>query len=375
MRLILLIPLITILSLDLHAQGEEVNTVGFTFLDYNFKLPDNFLSSKSIVVVTVPHKAGNTKERGDWKSFAELAHKQFRRMGIDAIGYYNSDDLMSGRDATITFSKSFKKRKVKNIIFLSQVSAVTNGVSSDQFVIVITPFNGDASLMTHGQQAWKTQSIELNRVFKILGNEVYKSEQAKTNFLITDLPELFNDTKMIYGRRFGVNCRDLKVDKLGIPKFKKIEIPEQKPDRPFNNLLEKEIAIYNAQVDVDNKKLAEIMKTYPFEYGLLEGESDDDFYREGFQYVLLSLNTSGVSMRQLLNYKMDYTETDYITIRATEYGSTLKSIPVNALVSKFYVRHLYTKDVYTGGKWDADQSWEDALRNFIRNIKDEFKID
>lgn len=375
MRLILLIPLITILSFDLHAQGEEVNTVGFTFLDYNFKLPNDFLSSKSIVVVSVPHKAGNSKERGDWKLFSELAHKQFRRMGIDAIGYYNSDDLMSGRDATITFSKSFKKRKVKNIIFLSRVPAATNGVSSDQFVIVITPFNGKASLTSHGQAAWKTQSSEYNRAFKILGNEVYKSEQPKTNFLITDLPELFSDTKMIYGRRFGVNCRDLKVDKLGIPKFKKIEIPEKKPGGPINNLIEKEIVIYNAQVDVNNEKLEAIMKTYPFEYGLLEGESDDDFYREGYQYVLLNLNTSGVSMRQLLNYKMDYTETDYITIRATDYGSTLKSIPVNALVNKFYVRHLYTKDVYTGAKWDADQSWEDALRNFIRNMKTEFKID
>jgi hypothetical protein len=375
MRIILLLPLIVLLSLDLQAQGEEVNTVGFKFLEYNFKLPNDFLSSKSIVVVSVPNKPGNSRERGDWKLFSELAHKQFRRMGIDAIGYYYLDDLMSGRDATITFSKSFKKRKVKNIIFISQVPANTNGVSSDQYVIVVTPFNGEASLTTHGQEAWRTQSSEFNRVFKILGNEVYKSEQPKTNFLITDLPELFSDTNMLYGRRFGVNCRDLKVDKLGIPKFKKIEIPEKKPGGAINSLVEKEIAAYNAQVDVDNKKLEDIMKTYPFEYGLLDGESDDDFYREGYQYVLLNLKTSGVSIRQLLNYKMDYTETDYITIRATDYGSTLKSIPVNALVNKLYVRHLYTKDVYTGGKWDADQNWDDALRNFIRNMKDEFKID
>ena len=359
--------LLTILcSFSLKAQNDDINTLGFHFLDYNFQLPEDFLSSKAVVFVTVPDKASST-ERGDWKSFSEVAHQKFRKMGIDAMGYYYQEDVNAGRDATITFAKSLQKRNVKNIIYLSQVA--------DQFIIVITPFNGKASFVDDNQKAWKTQATDLRQVFKTLGNEVYKSKQPKTNFLITDLPEFFTDVDMLYGRRFGVNCRDLKVDKLGIPMFIKIKIPKEVSANSDNKLLELELIKYNAQVEADNQKLADIMKTYPFEYGLLDAASDDDFYREGYQYVLLSLNTAGVSIRELLDFKMDYTETDYITIRATEYGSTLKSIPVNSRVHKYYVRHLYTKDVYAGAKWDADETWDDALRNFIRNMKDEFKID
>jgi len=361
-------------SLSVLAQEDKVNTAGFSFLDYKFELPEDLLSSKSIVIVSVPIQDKNTSERGDWESFSEIAHIQFRKMGIDAIGYYFIDDLKAGRDATITYAKSMKKRNVKNVILLNRRLIKINGAETERFVIIITPFNGKASYLNHGQQAWRTQSEDLEGAFKVLGKEVYKSSQPKTNFLITDLPELFTDTDMIYGRRFGVNCRDLKVDKLGVPKFRKVEIPESRPGGLINSNIEKEIMKYNTKVDSNNEQLENIMKDYPFKYEILDASTDDDFYREGFQYVLLKLNTTGVTIRELLDFKMDYTETDYITIKATEYGTTLQSIPVNARVNKFYVRHLYTKDVYTGRKWDADESWQDALRNFIRNMKDEFKI-
>lgn len=372
-RLILIFLFSTFLTVQ--AQEEVINTAGFRFLDYNFQLPKDFLSSKTVVFVSVPSKSKSTTERGDWKSISEEAHKQFRKMGIDAMGYYYIDDIKAGRDATITFTRALKKRNVKNIIFLNQVSQKNNDRETEQFVLVITPFNGEASLMDHGQKAWRVQSEDIENIFKVLGKEVYKSEQPKTNFLITDLPEFFNDTDMIYGRRFGVNCRDLKVDKLGIPKFKKIEIPEERPGGAVNVNIEKEIMKYNAQVDQDNLELEEIMKTYPFKYAILDAETDKEFSREGLQYVLLRMNTSAITIRELLNYEMDYSETDYITIKATEYGTTLKSLPVNTPVHKFYVRHLFTKDVYTGARWDADETWQEALQNFIRNMKDEFKID
>lgn len=362
-------------SASVFAQEELViNTAGFRFLDYKFQLPEDLLSSKSIVFVSVPPKTKNTTERGDWKAFSENAHLQFRKMGIDAIGYYYIDDLKAGRDASITFAKSIKKRNVKNIILLSQVLLKVKGKEANWFVIVITPFNGGATYMKNGQKAWKTQNKDIKKVFKVLGKEVYKSKQPKTNFLITDLPEFFTDTDMIYGRRFGVNCRDLKVDKLCIPKFKKIEIPKNRPGGLINKNVEKEIKKYNAQVDNNNAQLEKIIKDYPFEYRLSDAKTDDDFYREGFQYVLLKLNTSGVTIKELLNFKVDYTETDYITIKSTEHGTTLRSIPVNASVNKYYVKHLYTKDVYTGAKWDADETWQDALKNFIRNMKNEFNI-
>jgi hypothetical protein len=33
-----------------------------------------------------------------------------------------------------------------------------------------------------------------------------------------------------------------------------------------------------------------------------------------------------------------------------------------------------TGDVYLGTKWDADETMDEALKNYIQNFKDELKI-
>ena len=113
------------------------------------------------------------------------------------------------------------------------------------------------------------------------------------------------------------------------------------------------------------------MENYPFEYELVDySEGEQHLYRREFSYILMFLHSTGRNIRELLNYEIDYTETDYITLKTiTEELTTLEQIQVDALVFKFYIKQLVNKEIYLGTEWDADLTWEGALLNHISNFK------
>ena len=365
----------TLLGAAASAQEEEINIAGFRFLDYTADLPASLLDSRSAVLVSVPPKSRSTSERGDWKGLSTQMHQEFRKMGIDAVAYLNIEDVMSGMDATAAYSEFLNSRQIKNLILLSQVNLKIAGKESERVVVVITPYNGKKSFMSDGQQAWKDQDKDMEKVVKNLGRAVYRSKQEQKNFLITESPEFFTDVDILSKRRFPSFAVDLKIDKLAVPMYTKAEIPANKPGGIVNNNVEKEIEKYNAKVAGSNNVLKSAMQDYPFNYEMVAYDGDDKkLYNQGFQYVLLNLNTTGYTVRELLDYEVDKSETDYITMKVKDGKTVLRTIPVNAPIYKFYVKHLVTGDVYLGTKWDADETIDEALKNYIQNFRDELKI-
>ena len=92
-----------------------------------------------------------------------------------------------------------------------------------------------------------------------------------------------------------------------------------------------------------------------------------------YQYVIYRLKTAGVSIKQILDYEIEEGISDYITVKQNGGSTVLRNIPTEAPVYKYYIKHLRTQDVYVGTKWDADETWEEALTNFINNVKREFE--
>ena len=349
---------------------DEINIIGHKFLTFSRKLPSDFLSTKVAVILSVPPDPKQPSERGDWRKLAKTVHPHFRKMGIDAVAYYYSDDLNSGKDPRKYFLAEMDKRKVKNLILLSETNRVINGKTINQYVLVITTHAGKSELYRDGQNAWKMQASDLKSILVELGKDVYRDKQPKTNFMITDVPEFFTTTDIIRGKRIPTYSKDLKVDKLAVSLFQKLPIPENIPEGSLNEKIKQEIEAYNAQVDRDNERLKGIMATYPLKYEISDKYTDEDLYNAGFDYVLLRLHTTGATIKELLGFKIDKSETDYITVKS----NGIKRLSVNTPVHKYYVKHLYTKDIYVGGKWDADDSWEGALESFIENHLDALKV-
>jgi len=353
------------------AQVLGTNIESYRQLEFVDRIPKYLLTTKSAVFISYPNVPSNPPVRADWKKFAKEIHRMFKKIGIDAIGYYHMEDVVSGVDPAKVFAAELKQRQLKYLILIEKSETVQQDSLVENYRLIITAFNKKESFMANGQKALKMEYRSLDKLLNELAKEVYRSELKYANFLITDRPEFFTDAPIIKGRRIQTYAMDLKVEKLVVPRFARMDSIRSATADP-NKI--SSIQAYNRRVDAWNVELEIIMESYPLDYELTDLQSNEDIYRMGYQYALFRLHTTGKTIREMLNYPIDQSETDYISIKANNGGSMIKSIPVDAPVYKYYVKHVYTKDVYTGLKWDADLTWQEALRNFIFNMKDVLKL-
>lgn len=335
-------------------------------LDIQPHLPSYLQSRKTVVFVSVPQSQTDPNVRVDWKALSRKAHPAFNRMKIDAVAYYYLDDLFASPEAQESFAKEMEQREVKYILVLEQSAPNKAGVQS--YRITISGFNDAPTFISEKQKAWQSIGPDLDVLLSNMRKEMIRAEMERENYLVPDIPEFFTDASILKGKRIPTYATDLKVDKLVIPKFKKYE-PEDSAALDTKTL--QKIADYNAEVDRKNRRLEEIMLDYPLGYVLSDESSDAQVYNQGYQFVLLNVHGPGRTVREMLNYEIDPYETDYVTIQA---GSSLETLPVNAVVYKYYVKHVYTQDAYLGSRWDADLTWEQALQNFIFHMKDILKV-
>ena len=127
-------------------------------------------------------------------------------------------------------------------------------------------------------------------------------------------------------------------------------------------------------MDQYNKELASIMETYKYDFGFVDRTtSDKDLMIAGYAYVLRRLHTSGLEIKRLLNYDVDEEEEYYITVKMLNGKPTMRYIPIKAPVYKYYIKNLKTGNIYLGRDWDADETWQESLKNVIYNIGKELK--
>ena len=353
--------------------GQPVNPdlIGYKLLDYDFNyVPENILSGRSVVFVSVRNNDPN--DRGDWKEFAKEAHDYFYRIGIDPVAYYFIDDVKAGKDVTNAIINDLNKRMIKNLIFLDKDSRKSN----EYYTLIMTEFAGKENFLMHDQKAWVNHNDELNKVFINLFKSIGRKNMHKKNLLVLERPEFYRDTPIIRGKRFERYQSDLKLDKLAVPVFLTEQIPADYTENEINEYIAQELKEKNSRMEKYNEELQAIMDQYPYEYGILDvtGKSRDQLINEGYQYILLSINTAGKSVKQILDYEVDPNETDYVTVKSVNGEVTIETVPVKAPVHKFYVKHLFTGDVYLGTKWDADKTWQSALKNYITGMKIELNI-
>ena len=131
------------------------------------------------------------------------------------------------------------------------------------------------------------------------------------------------------GKRAEGFAQDLKLDKLAIPRFE----------------------------TADDSVLAQVMEPYPYEYDLVDPQiPEDELRQKGYQFILLNLHTQAANIRKMLGYQDQ------------------ANAPSGKPVYKYYVKHIYTGDVYLGNTWDADPNWRTALINHLRSMKQDMTI-
>ncbi len=371
-KIALIILLGCVLVKPTYAQEDEINVAGLVFLNYTGALPKTIRSGKTIVLV-------NTTKLIPEQTFGKIAepiineaHAVFTKAGIDVVGYYSTKQVFAGKDSQYGFSEAWKKREIKNILFISKVVYKKKKKEVTRFVLLATTFDGKPSIISNGQTGWKSQGKDFEKVLARINTAANK--YTRQNLLVNEQPEYFNDVKMVWGEHVEGYLTDLDFGKLAVPIFKTVEIPSPKPTGTINNLVAKQVEESNALNVKNNKALEEKIKNYDYKYELVFPEiSDVDLSKEGFSYVLLRLHAPGIDVKRLLNYSINEDQDTYSTQIYKDGKLIIRRIPANGLVYKYYIKHLRTGNIYLGPKWDADETWSEALEHMLYNVKVEMK--
>lgn len=331
--------------------------------NYNQEIPKGILSTRSVAFVWVDDE---DKDRTGWKGLSAEVHKAMVRTGTDVIGYYNIHDVFAGLETQRYFAEDMLKREVKNILMIEKQQGVIS--------LKVTAFNEKTDFMDNGQSAWKSENADLAKVLDDYRRAVGGSGQKRANFLITDHPEFYEDTRLIKKQRFEAFNPDLKLDKLAVPLFPTLKLPEANGAGPAGDEVVREIISYQQRWKVDSLELSNIMINYPFAYGIVDSDVDEKKLRaDGYQFILYALHTSGKVIHELLNYKSDKNVTDYITIKPSGDKPDLLTIKAHQPVYKYYIKHIFSGEIYLGEVWDAEENWQQALMNHINGIKSRIK--
>jgi len=297
------------------------------------QLPATLLTERSLVVMDWPLKpSGDFMVRGDWEKVAADVQKNLGLIGIDAIAYIHIHDWQASRESNSLFRQFFGKRQVKHVLVV--------GLREGLYEVSIQPITAPTTL-------WQTNGGSLSQMMYRLGREIQSAGHLRENFLPSDVPEIVTDVPFSSWSA-SLNFPDaIKRLKIGVAK---------------------------SANETDNIRLAELMAQYPFEYDLIDYTTDEDAFRKGYQFVLVSMSTSGESIKKLLNYKLTPGETHYMSTTSVEERIRLKAIPIDALVTKYYFRNTVNHEAYVGVDWDADVTWEQSLTNFLRNLRIAFRL-
>ncbi len=326
-------------------------------------IPKDLQLSKTIVIVSM--NDGDGTVRGDWKEFAREAHFYIKKLSIDAIQYIYVDDLIAGYDVKRSITEQMTKRDIKNILLLSKDNI--NG--RDQYIGVITSYNQKPTFISNNQTAWKSQTSDIEILFRNLARSIDLANITLENLLIIDTPEFYQGVDIIKGRRSETFNTDLRIDKIAIPLFEDLPSPENTTAQSKAEMLalvQKE----NEENLSRNRQLEQLMLKYPYKFEIVPYEYDEKkLLSKGFQFVLMSINSSGGNVKKLLNYDMGSDIKELITVTKDESGfASIKSIPIDGMVYKYYVKHINSGDIYLGEQWDGDDNWQSALRNHMTAI-------
>ena len=311
--------------------GESGNDLGIVSTN---TFPKEILYTKSAVLISAP--------KGEWKKMAAVLQPFLAEQGIDAIAYFSLEEILSGKAVQLSLAASLKRRGVKNLVTLS--------VSENEptYLMTIGDFKGEWNFYPKGSKRWVRRSSDLSVILEEIALLFKQGNYRRENMLILDQPEFFELGGVVEEKRVERYFSWLKTQKLAIPKI---------PDVEANvNSIEK-LALHNEDLSHTgflNDKLEEMLQAYPFPWGFVDAQnlSETEIARQGYTFMLYSLEGSEKFVKSLLQYQ-----------DAGQSGDDY--------VIKYYVKHLSNKNIYLGKTWDASPSKKEAFISFIESVKAE----
>jgi hypothetical protein len=292
-------------------------------------VPDKLLSTRSIVLYD------------DSYTEAELieAQKMFQQTGIDAVAYFSTNHVLAGPDPNKALTTYLINRAITYLIFFEK---------SKDYAFTFVPFNNTSGFASEGASAWKESHASLTELLR----NVYRATlntQKKQNLLINEYPETDVELIAFKSRRFESFSNDAKSFKVAVPRWG------------------------NEKADAE---LEQILKQYfPVKYELVDPNLEErELTNRGFITILRYVHTDGKEAKNILGYDLTQITKSLTSIVYVNGEADLKTIPASQTVFKYYLKHIEYGNIFLGKGWDADLTWQDALRNHLQAMREVLKF-
>ena len=300
-------------------ESEERFWAKFSFSN---QLPAQLLSGRSVFFY-----AGAFSEKQ-----LEQIQRSYAESGIDAIYAIPVERLLGGHDVRQALYTSLLKREISNLLFIQR--------NAEGFHQIVTVYNGQSTFVSDKQSAWENTSTSLSELLQQLKREALASLKVQ-NLLINEQPETALPLRIYSGSHIEGFTPDLKSDRLAVRLTPYAE---------------------------ENETLKQLCGQYPFKVEFVEFTmSDAELRQKGFWYVLSSVQGPQAHIRELLGYTEAKSGSPTQTF-------TIHPSNANEILCKFYFKKIEFDHVYLGKQWDAAATWQQALENFIGNLRKELNL-
>ncbi len=297
------------------------------------ELPKELRSGKSLMIVDPLPDPQDQRLRGEWMPIAEEAQPFMKRSGIDVVAAYHMGDIQSGPETEKALLQAFDDRNITHLVFIKQ--------NPSNFVIRVAAFDKN-SMIDPKIPVWETSAPDLSQALNQLYRAATNSGQELRNLLILNNALPGKLITPINGRRSEFYDLNLQSDKLAVLPF------------------------------ADTAMIRQTMAYYPYKYEIVDPSRDERQLRsDGFQFILYFVHTTGESVREILDYDTDPNQESYESISFRDNQPYTLSFDKDLPVYKFYIKHIYSGNVFLGKTYDAAPDWQQSLTMYIANLRKE----
>lgn len=335
------------MSTSLLAQNNLEDILKRLALNQALYIPEDILSSKSLVLFSVPEE----DESSEWRERLDELQSFFALQGIDAMAYINQSELFPLPNQVLDIPIYLKDRKIEHLILL------LIGANEEPMFLAIGPYNQEVNWWNPGSNFWVRNPVEWEPMFEELDIYFKSGTLNRRNFLVNDQPEFFTPS-----------VENSFVFSSSVPRIKAANI---------------QIALRALNVEFYNSAGPQI---FSFE-GLFNNELRLDILnqRKDALTAFAADSTNNVEIvaynvtnRQLTRSGYDY-ELQYITgdfeLLDKYFKSTKEREPFEGERTVFYLRDLRRNQIYFGKEWNPQEDWFAALDQFIEAFGSALLID
>jgi hypothetical protein len=311
------------------AQSAEESELIARF-SFSSTIPTELLVTRSVVLFqsSIPQKD------------LDECQRFFQQTGIDAVAYFDIHRMLAGQDIRKAYASYLANRGIKFLILFQK--------DEKGYRLIFCNFNGRKDLVDVNSFAWKQENTSLNELLRTIYRFAV-SNLKKQNFLINDLPEMDITINPFTGRINESFSIEIKSFKTAIPKFG------------------------NAPDDAELEAYLKI--NFPVKYELVDADATEEaLYAKGFRTILRFVHARGIVAKEILGYDVTQVARSISTAVFIDNEMQIRTNPADQVVYKFYFKNIEYGNIFLGTKWDADLTWQDALRNHIQAYKINQKI-